>query len=224
MRIQKDSTFPKAVSRYRSLVSRTCWSVKHCAAPWTPRLVIPLSKVTVAPEIMGCGPRAIRPTSCTKFPSSSRNEVNSRVCLFDGAPEEMRYRIRTRNLLSGGQRNLLREQTCRIGGRAADDDQVVQGKILDQPICRQNPDHTRRVIGFDLPVDREQCVEVGVPGVAGVVQVGGPSVRRRLNRVGAHDADRDRVREVPERAARPLGRGEGTRRLRVRSRSSTSSS
>src|SRR5580704_4108781 len=52
------------------------------------------------------------------------------------APKEMGRRIRTRNLFGGRQRNILGEQACRVGRRATDDNQVVQGKILGEPLRR----------------------------------------------------------------------------------------
>ena len=62
-------------------------------------------------------------------------------------------RIRIWDLLGLWQGNVLFEQRRRLVRtrcRPADEDQVVESKILVEPFGRQNPDHACRVIGLDL--------------------------------------------------------------------------
>ena len=75
--------------------------MKHSAAPWTPRLVIPLSKVTVAPGMMDVayGRSIRRPAPRSLFIVPHRLELFR--LLSHGAFEEMRYRIGARKFPPG---------------------------------------------------------------------------------------------------------------------------
>src|SRR5579872_630823 len=52
MRMQNVSVLENVSDRYRRLASLRCGSLKASAAPWTPRLVMPPSTVTVRPGTM----------------------------------------------------------------------------------------------------------------------------------------------------------------------------
>jgi hypothetical protein len=86
----------------------------------------------------------------------------------------------------------------------ADDDQVIEGEILRDFFRRQDPYHTRRVIGLHLSEDLDQRVEVGESGVPAVVQVGLIGVRRRIGGGGIDDADSIPSLKLPDRGG-PLG-------------------